>query len=167
MPAGNTYEAIATANGTGSSATISFTSISGTYTDLILTGTFSGTGTGGFGIVLNNDTSSLYSFTLVRGDGTSAFSDRASNQAAFNINYTGSYGTGGVTNTFLASFNNYSNTTTNKTMLSRYNVPNLETMAYVGLYRSTSAITRVDVKIAGGASFTTGTTFSLYGIKSA
>ena len=163
----STYTPIATANGTGSSGTISFTSISGSYTDIFLAGTFSGTGTGGFAIVLNNDTSSLYSFTNLRGEGSAASSDRSSNQTAFNINYTGSYGTSGVTNTFLASFNNYSNTTTNKTMISRYNVPNLETIAYVGLYRSTSAITRVDVKITGGASFTTGSTFSLYGILAA
>jgi hypothetical protein len=162
-----TYIPLATANGTGSSATISFTSIPATYTDIYLAGTFSGTGTGGFAIVLNNDTSSLYSFTNLRGEGSAASSNRASNQSAFNVNYTGSYGTGGVTNTFLASFNNYSNTTTNKTMLSRYNVPNLETIAYIGLYRSTSAITQVDVKIAGGAFFTTGSTFSLYGILAA
>jgi hypothetical protein len=162
-----TYTPIATANGTGSSATISFTSIPGTYTDIFLAGTFSGTNTGGFGIVLNSNTSSVYSFTHLRGDGSTASSDRASNQSAWNVNYTGSYGTSGVTNTFFASFNNYSNTTTNKTMLSRYNVPNLETMAYVGLYRSTSAITQIDVKINGGAFFTTGTTFSLYGILAA
>jgi hypothetical protein len=163
----STYTPIATANGTGSSATISFTSIPSTYTDIFLAGTFSGTSTGGFGIVLNSNTSSVYSFTHIRGDGSAAASDRASNQSAWNVNYTGTYGTGGVTNTFLASFNNYSNTTTNKTMLARYNVPNLETMAYVGLYRSTSAITQVDVKINGGSFFTTGTTFTLYGVKSA
>ena len=66
----STYTPIATANGTGSSGTISFTSISGSYTDIFLAGTFSGTGTGGFAIVLNNDTSSLYSFTNNKQHGT-------------------------------------------------------------------------------------------------
>ena len=61
---------------------------------------------------------------------------------------------------------NYSNTTTYKNMLARYNSIGVEVMAYIGLYRQTAAITRLDIK-AGSTNFTTGTTFTLYGILAA
>jgi hypothetical protein len=166
MAAGATYEPIATANGTGSSGIITFNSIPQTYTDLYLAGTFSGTSAGAFQIVVNNDTASNYSFTHVRGNGSSALSNRNSNQANWTFNYENSYGTGGTYNAFLANFNNYTNTTTYKNILARYNSVTVETMAYIGLYRQTTAITRLDIKVSVG-SFETGSTLTLYGIAAA
>jgi hypothetical protein len=63
---------------------------------------------------------------------------------------------------------NYSNTTTNKTVISRTNVtsgsfPGTETM--VNLWRSTSAINVIELRQSGSGQYLSGTTFTLYGIK--
>jgi hypothetical protein len=66
--------------------------------------------------------------------------------------------------TVITQFQNYSNTTTNKTTLSRYNLASAEVSTAAALWRSTAAINIITVRPTGG-SFQAGTTFSLYGIK--
>jgi hypothetical protein len=68
----------------------------------------------------------------------------------------------------LTSIQNYSNTTTYKSVLSRTNNAATETKAVVGLWRATpAAITTIDVGTGGANTFQTGSTFTLYGIKGA
>jgi hypothetical protein len=69
---------------------------------------------------------------------------------------------------------NYSNTTTYKTSLTRQNTVDAAdyngTLTAVGLWRSTSAITSVAIQLTRGGSaynFTSGSIFTLYGIKAA
>jgi hypothetical protein len=62
---------------------------------------------------------------------------------------------------------NYSNTTTYKTWLSRSGASDRATEALVGLWRSTSAITTIALSIDAGATYSTGSTFTLYGIAAA
>jgi hypothetical protein len=68
----------------------------------------------------------------------------------------------------IVSINNYSSTTTFKTVLSRAN--NSDSNGYVGahaqLWRSTSAINNISLFASGTTLFNAGTTFDLYGIKS-
>jgi hypothetical protein len=61
---------------------------------------------------------------------------------------------------------NYSNATTNKTVLCRSGVADDLTRAMVGLWRSTSAVTSILTAPVSG-SFATGTTLTLYGIQAA
>jgi hypothetical protein len=61
---------------------------------------------------------------------------------------------------------NYSNTTTYKTLLGRGNTSASRIQATVGLWRSTSAINRIDLNIQGD-NFAVGSTFTLYGIAAA
>jgi hypothetical protein len=61
---------------------------------------------------------------------------------------------------------NYSNTTTFKTLLVRFDNSSTETSLRVGLYRSTSAISTILVE-TDSSTFTSGSTFTLYGIKAA
>jgi hypothetical protein len=61
---------------------------------------------------------------------------------------------------------NYANSTTYKTTLSRADAANEELTAIVGLWRSTAAITSIKVAADAGINFSTGSTFTLYGIKS-
>ena len=61
---------------------------------------------------------------------------------------------------------NYSNATTFKTCLVRAGAANNSTLATVGLWRNTAAITSVSIT-CDGANFVIGSTFSLYGIKAA
>jgi len=162
MAAGNTYEAIATYTVSSSQTSYTFSSIPSTYTDLILIGNVETNATVDIWLRFNGDSSNNYSRTIVFGNGTSAGSVRDSNVT----NLAAAYGA--TTNsTFQMNFMNYANTTTNKTMLSRTGPANLYTVAVVGLYRSTSAINQIQISCNGSDTFSTGSTFSLYGIKAA
>ena len=158
-----TYENIATTT-LGSSATeINFTSISGSFTDLILVGRFSSTTLifGGMNLRFNSDSGSNYSYTLLEGTGSAASSARASNTTAMEMGYNGTNDAG---QNIIIQIQNYSNTTTNKTAISRYNSPAGQVMSYVGLWRNTAAITSIRFAVNNQA-LATGSTFTLYGIK--
>jgi len=164
MPA--TYEPIATTTLGSAAATVSFTSISGSFTDLILI-TNSATGVNDIDVYVqvNSDTGTNYSWTRITGNGTAAASSRSSNSGlGFRIGNMSGSNVG--QNNCIVQFQNYSNTTTYKTILARGNNPSLLVEAYVGLWRSTSAITSMDIKTQSGT-FSTGSTFTLYGIKAA
>jgi hypothetical protein len=160
----STYEKIATSAVTNSSTgTITFSSISGSYTDLVLivTGGCSG---GGISLQYNSDTGSNYSMTYMAGNGSSASSNRQTSQTAFNI--AGIVGGQTIDSNTIISIQNYSNSTTFKTGLSRSNTASSEVAGTVGLWRSTSAITSVSIiAINGTGFFINGSGASLYGIK--
>ena len=168
MPAGNTYEAIATQTLTGTSSGITFSSIPSTYTDLVLVATGLFSAQQSYRMQFNSDTGTNYSSTLLEGNGTAANSYRYSNQNYF---WTMNSMTGDSTAPSPNIFNimNYSNTTTNKTVLARENASGGTypgTGAGVGLWRSTAAINTVLI-YPGGGTFNAGSTFTLYGIKAA
>ena len=163
MPAGSTYTPIATTTLGSATATVDFTSISSAYTDIICVSTATASASAYTYITLNNDSASNYSNTYLSGDGTTAVSGRGSNQN----NIIGFYlysGASPATNIF--HLMNYSNTTTNKTCLTRFVDAAYESNARVSLWRSTSAINRITFTRASG-NFQTGSTFTLYGIASA
>ena len=163
-----TYEKIATTTLGSAQATVEFTSITQSYTDLVIV-TNSGNSSGAdhaFFMQVGNgsyDTGSNYSSTYMFGNGSSVVSGRESNQTrALNMRTGGTL----IGNGFVHCMN-YSNTTTNKTFLSRGNTADNMTVAYVNLWRSTSAINRIKLTDETGANFLTGSTFTLYGIKAA
>jgi hypothetical protein len=167
MAAGATYEPIATQTLGSASSTITFSSISGSYTDLVLVATFTQSTAGQSArIVLNGDTATNYSLTEIRGNGTSAASSRGSSMSN---GYYGYYSDGStsVPTVAIVSLMNYANTTTYKTWLSRSGASDRATEALVGLWRSTSAITTIALSIDAGATYSTGSTFTLYGIAAA
>ena len=61
---------------------------------------------------------------------------------------------------------NYSNSTTYKTVLTRGGDGSI-LVANVGVYRSTSAITQIQIEPQAGGNFDVGSTFALYGITAA
>ena len=161
-----TYEKIEAKSLGSNTTSVTFSSIPSTYTDLVLIANTrlvsSGSGTN-YLVTFNGDTGSNYSITYVTGNGTSASSGRASNQTFMDTAYMPSNSVLGV---IKYSINNYANTTTYKTLLSRSDQADAGVFAYVGLWRSTAAIT--SMTIAGGASnIISGSTFTLYGIKAA
>lgn len=169
MAAGNTYTQIASTTLGSASSLVTFSSIPGTYTDLVLVGSIQMSDNTSFYIRCNSDTTNKYSATLLSGDGSAASSERFSQT---DLGGNGIYTKG---NTFPTStsfgvgiwnFQNYSNTTTNKTILSRVGSAGLGTRAIVNLYASTSAITQLDIRPFSGT-MAVGTTFNLYGIAAA
>ena len=172
MPAGNTYESIATQTLGSAAASVTFSSIPSTYTDLVLvcSNLKCSVGSNNVYVRFNSDTGSNYSYTMLSGNGTTAFSVRGT---SLTYNYFGGYDTGvDATNptTVITSIMNYSNTTTNKTTLTRFGVINAsgggETHSIVNLWRSTSAINTILIYPFSG-NWLTGSVFSLYGIKAA
>ena len=170
-----TYEPIATQTVSGSSTSIvTFNSIPQTYTDIVAvcvvrsgtagtnTDNYIRLATGGGSV----DSGSNYSTTRLYGNGSSASSDRLTSSTLI---YGGMIPASGSTAGNLAvtihSIMNYSNTTTNKTVLSRGNDALAFVSATVGLWRNTGSIT--SVQFLTNSNFTDGNTFTLYGIKAA
>jgi hypothetical protein len=160
-----TYEPIATYTIPSATANYTFSSISGTYTDLVIVVTGNSTAAADLWMQVNGDTGTNYSTTQLSGTGSSALSQRSSNRANFNVNFN-AYMSTTVAANYIIQLQNYSNTTTYKTMLARCNNANQAVDATVGLWRNTAAITSVTL-IANGSTFATGSTFTLYGIKAA
>lgn len=162
MAAGSTYTPIATTTLGSAQSSISFSSISGSYTDLILITTGACSAVGDVSIRFNSDSGSNYSFTYIYGNGSSALSGRGSNTTS---GIAGGTDTSPVAN--ICHIQNYSNTTTYKTSLSRSNRPTTGTMAFVNLWRNTSAINAITILADSGVTFSTGFTATLYGIAAA
>lgn len=163
-----TYEPIISYTLPSNAATVTLGSggqgtIPTTYTDLVLV-VSGGITAGGenFLIQFNGDTAANYSDTRVGGNGSTAFSTRSSSQTsmiAANI-YSGQ-------GTIIFQIQNYSNTTTFKTLLSRVNYTGNLVSSHVGLWRKTpEAITSIKMLLSG-ENFVSGTTFTLYGIANA
>lgn len=159
-----TYDKIASQTLGSNTATVTFSSISGSYTDLIVIADGNSTGSNNIQLRFNNDSGTNYSQTRLYGDGSTAASDRHSNQTSIPF-VAGTVNSTTLRANYIAQIQNYSNTTTFKTALIRSNSSSLYVMAVVGLYRSTSAITRIDLICGDAASFRSGSTFTLYGIK--
>jgi hypothetical protein len=158
----NTYtELLKTTVGTATtSVTLNLAGISG-YTDLqlVLAGT---NNSGGIDVQVqvNGDTGTNYSRTFLLGTGSATSSGRSTSAS--------SWVPAGLSTTqgnMILQFMNYSNTTTNKTFIGRSSIPSVYTVATVGLWRNTAAITSITLSNANN--FSVGTTFSLYGIANA
>lgn len=160
-----TYEPIATTTLGSAAASVTFSSIPSTYTDLVLvlSGKYASTSDSSPSLQFNSDTSANYSETGLNGNGSTASSFRESNVSAM---VAGSMSADQSTTIF--NIMNYSNTTTYKTVISRGNNTTYRVRAYVGLWRSTAAINSITLLAnASGINFDIGTTVSLYGIKAA
>ena len=171
MAIGNTYTAIATQTLGSAAASVTFSSISGVYTDLVLViSELNNTATNtSFQFQVGNgsiDTGSNYSATEIYGTGTVAGSDRASNDTGGYLNGPGIGTSTTIPNAYVMHFMNYSNTTTYKTVLIRGGSSDQNTVAVVNLWRSTSAINTIKI-FQSVNNMATGSTFSLYGIKAA
>jgi hypothetical protein len=160
-----TYEPIATTTLGSAAATVTFSTISGAYTDLVVVidGTSASTFTQ-LQMRINGDSASNYSTTYLWGTGSAAASDRDSNIATGAMN-PGFLGTGQGNNIF--HIQNYSNTTTYKTVLARSSVPGNPVATTVSLWRSTAAITELRFNLISGENFASGSVFTLYGILAA
>jgi hypothetical protein len=166
-----TYTPIATQTLGSAAATVTFSSIPSTYTDLVLvcngrTATAATSDT--YLMTFNSNTTSIYSRTRLLGTGSAASS--AGRTGAPNIDFEGLSGNTSASGTYSVAkiqLQNYSNTTTNKTVLVRGDDANNYVLATVGLFRDTSAISTISLATSSGANFSIGSTFSLYGILAA
>lgn len=165
-----TYEPIATTTLSSAAASITFSSISSAYTDLRVVFVVNASTTGVYAdFLLNNDSGTNYSNTRVYGNGTSALS--ASSTNATRILPLGLGGISNASNEFnLLTLDLFSYAgSTYKTCLTT-SQSDKNGSGYVertvALWRSTSAVNRIDINATSG-NFSVGTTATLYGIKNA
>ena len=155
-----TYEAIATTTLGSAQSSVTFSTISGSYTDLVVIFGGSVSSFGNLRLQFNSDTATNYSNTRVGGYGSSAFSDQSSNIAFINIAILDT----DIIGNAIAHIQNYSNTTTYKTVISRGNSSAQYVISTAGLWRNTAAINSVTVRSQNG-NINTGSVITLYGIK--
>lgn len=166
--AGPAFESIASATGTGSSNTITFSSIPSTYQSLQIRGNFLGTTSGqAFFLRFNSDTGTNYTRHRIYGtSSTLAIGAQATVSAISPGAYNGT-STSHPCATII-DVENYTNTSINK--VARFfagldiNAAQSVVEFGSGLWINTSAITTITLSLSGG-SFTTDSTFALYGIK--
>jgi hypothetical protein len=166
----NTYVVLDKITTTGSVPSVTFTSIPSGYTDLVIIGSAQQVTLGeDLALQFNSDTGTNYSRTYLCGDGGTAHSGRSSNVNQIILDHHATPPTGTSFSTAIINIMNYANTNTFKSVINRTGAidtnPGLGTVANVGLWRSTSAITSVKIFCTNGSDLKTGSTFSLYGIQ--
>lgn len=167
----NTYVALDKKTVTSAVGSVVFSSIPSTYTDLKLVVCARGTTSAYIApaIAFNTDTSSTnYSWTALFGDGASGISYRVANQNVISGEQVPrSTDSAGMFGYVSFDIQNYSNTTTYKTVLVRNSSQGANGVVYagVGLWRGTPAAINAITVTSGTPNFEVGTTFSLYGIK--
>ena len=157
---------IATTTLGSAASSITFSSIPATYTHLRVVFTGLGDTSGNAGrMTVNSDTGTNYSRTQLLGDGATAYSNAVTNSAFIALT-TGNF----VTYPWFVSVDifNYAGSTY-KTMLLSFSSDRNGTgdiNRAVNLWRSTSAITSIQLTTSGG-NYTAGSTATLFGIKAA
>lgn len=159
----NTYVALATQTLGSAATSVTFSSISNSYTDLRIVLNVTASSLVNGRMQFNGDTSALYSTTVLYGSGSVAASTRQSGQNSIWLDNTDT-GTNWCVTTI--DVMNYSNSTTFKTALIRGNAASSQVDAHVGLWRNTNAITSLTLFPSSGT-YSVGSTFSLYGIANA
>ena len=162
-----TYKPIQSVTLTANTASITFSGIDQSYTDLIVVSTNAFTVAGNdIYLTFNGDSSTSYSMTAMNGGLSAGTSFRST--SASNISLGQGWGFDLTASPMVLNIFNYSNTTMYKSTLARINNSSGTykfTRALIGTWRNTAAINSVTIA-TGSYFFTAGSTFSLYGIKS-
>jgi hypothetical protein len=167
----NTYVALATQTLASAASSVIFNSIPQGYTDLVLVAQPKNTTQAAVftaSLFFNADTgtsSTNYSNTWMYGTGSTAASFRwTSSSPAHGVPYGG--GTTNFNNIGIVNIMNYSNATTFKTAITRYQEDSA-VYSLVSLWRNTAPITSITLYPgdAGSNTLAAGSTFTIYGIK--
>ena len=165
-----TYEPIATSTLVSAASSITFTSIPSTYTDLIMVFNGDLSSITGAAIRVGNgslDTGYNYSLTRIWGKAGNSYGSSRESGSIDSLRWDYWAAGNGYQRNAIFHFQNYSNTSTYKTILSTTTITGTETVATVGMWRSTSAINQISLMLAGATTYTAGSTATIYGIKAA
>jgi hypothetical protein len=169
------FESIASATGTGSSGTITFSSIPSTYASLQIR--INGKGAENYNgpeyciLRVNGDTGTNYAYHALSGYGTGvqSYGDPSVNLIAIGEIIQNGSSVSNMTSAVIIDVHDYASTTKNKTFRSfsgsDRNGGGGATL-FSGLWMNTNAISSISL-INNGFNWTTQTTISLYGIKGA
>jgi len=173
MPA--TYTLISSNVLTSTAATVTFSAIPATYTDLVLRYSLRTDRAGETwdiaDITFNGNTSSLYSMTNLDADGSAASSARVANNTSL---YSSRLDAAAATSNTFGNGELYipSYTASQNKAISDYGVQETNgSVAYIRanafLFRSTTAISSIKFAPTFGTNFVSGSSFYLYGISNA
>jgi hypothetical protein len=167
------YDSIATASGTGSSATVSFTSIPSTYTHLQIRAIVKSTAAGSTftdgNLTFNSDTSASYTRHILYGNGASAVAFGNTGNTAWSIG-GGDVPLAGYTNIFgayIIDILDYTNTNKNKTARALTGADANgagQILLSSTVFLKTDAISSIQLNCPSG-NWASGSQFALYGIK--
>ena len=171
----STYTLISSNVLSSSAASVTFSSIPSTYTDLVLR--YSGRQTGTSDVqddiylsINGAPSGTSYSETKLNGNGATATSNRNSNQPQWALEQGLDAG-GNTANTFASGEIYIPNYTVSQNRVSSSFTANEDnaTTAYLRarahLYQNTTAITSLQLKVGSGQNFASGSSFYLYGVK--
>jgi hypothetical protein len=166
----NTFVKISTVTvGSGGAASIDFTSIPQTYTDLkivLSARTDRAAAQDGLLVKLNDSTTSFTYRNLI-GDGSAASSASASTATA--LRATGATATASVFSNgeyYLPNYTSANNKSYSTDNVLENNATTTTLNLYAGLWSNTSAVTSISIVSENSANFVQYTTATLYGIKS-
>lgn len=170
----NTYTLIASNTLSSSAASVTFSSIPNTYTDLVLkiSSRAANTGTSAnftLAVSMNGNSTNNHSYTVLRATGSTVNSFAGS--SVTNINGVQS-ATAATANTFgsaefyLPNYNSSTNKSVSFYSVAEDNTTSAAIRATAGLYNNTSAITSLVVWSQSGYDLDAGSSFFLYGIQS-
>jgi hypothetical protein len=149
-------------------ASIEFTSIPQTFTDLVLKISSRSTGSAsGINLRFNGDSSGVYDTRRLYGGGSSATSDNFVDQAAAYLGWqtqsTYTANTFSSIDVYIPNYTGSTNKSVSQDGVSENNATTAQQGIHAMLWRNTAAITSLFCS-DGGSDFATGSTFSLYGI---
>lgn len=168
----STYTLISSNVLSSSAASVTFSAIPATFTDLVvrLSGRSDESGATRSDLTLVvNGTSANYSYTRLIGSGSAATSSRVSGTVSFGIGEIS--GAAGTSNTFasgeiyIPSYLASQNKQISSNIMQENNTTSAYIRAYANLWSNTSAITSLAFTVNGGFNFVAGSSFYLYGIK--
>lgn len=157
--------------------TITFSSIPGTFSDLLIIASFrtQASGGGSFDQIfmkLNNTSSSLLSYTLLTSNNPNTIdSGQSRTQTEHNFGRspvaTSGVGRFSTARIFIPNYagSNFKQYRTEQSVM--YDGTNYHSSLHSGFWRNTSAISRIDFRNDNATSFSMGTTVTLYGITKA
>jgi hypothetical protein len=167
----NTFELIASSTvGSGGSATISFTSIASTWTDLVLkvSGRTSWASGDDAIVIKFNGSSSTYSMRRLDGNGSTATSNNnALSIRAVTNDAIKTASTFGSWEIYIPNYAGSANKSASLDAVSENNATAANANLVAGLWSTTSAITQIDLTSFNSANFVQHSSAYLYGVKNA
>jgi hypothetical protein len=172
MPA--TYTLISSNVLTSSQASVTFSAIPSTYTDLVIrfsVRTDQSDTQDSLALKFNGDSSALYSIVALRGNGATATSFLSSGATSINTGQvdgdTATANTFSSTEIYIPSYTASQSKPSSTFFAQENNITTAFIGAYANLYRSNTAISSIAFTPNGGTNFLSTSSFYLYGISNA
>ena len=168
----NTYTLIQAQTLASTAASVTFSAIPATYTDLVLrwSARTTAAGTAERVDITFNGSATGYSSTRLQGNGTAASSGRLSSQPAIPSYWFNAASSTATTfsnsELYIPSYTASQNKPMSEFNVMENNATLAYTMALADLWSNTAAITSMTLTDGSGGSFAIGSSFYLYGIKS-